>query len=285
MACGPQPPGPHVRTHACAPARPCARRRLAGRRRLPARSRARSLFSCNAISIKKNPLLCTFRQRRFIGIHVAPLACPGAQVTKGDFAAQRGGGHITARAAAAVVVVSLSRIAGREPGDGGREGGGARSGTSQLLPSNRGTKRPRRPRRTGARRAGGEAEGSSAANRVTCGSPGTGGMSPALSVLPGSPPCPVQGGSCRQRGTCAESRAHAWHCVTHPVMSPEWRPPCPQRDRVPGMWQPWARRERRRLSFRGWFGERGNVWVENQHFSRFYFFFFPLKAKIFLGFS
>lgn len=75
-------------------------------------ARSRS-FSCNAISIK-NPLLCTFRQRRFIGIHAAPLACPGAQVTKGDFAAQRGGGHITARA------VSFSRISGQEPGDGRR---------------------------------------------------------------------------------------------------------------------------------------------------------------------
>lgn len=26
--------------------------------------------------------------------------------------------------------------------------------------------------------------------------------------------------------------------------------------------------------FQGWFGERGNVWVENQHFSLMGFFFF-----------
>lgn len=95
-------------------------------------SRSRSP-SRNAISIK-NPLLGTFRQRCFIGIHTAPPACPGARVTGGDPAAQRAGGRTAARE------VTLSAAAEPQPGDGGFAGAG--SGTPQLPPSTGGMEQP-----------------------------------------------------------------------------------------------------------------------------------------------
>lgn len=88
------------------------------------------------------------------------------------------------------------------------------------------------------------------------GSPGRAGRSPALSIRPGSPPC----------RRCLDEVLGGIHRVPGGVVPPGWRPG--------------ARRERRRLSFRGWFGERGNVWVENQHFSLWvFFFFFSFESK------
>lgn len=116
----------HRCAHVCAPPCPCAAQ--APGAHSPSRSRPLS----HAMPFPSKTLYSAL----FPSLVFTPRArCPGAQVTKGDFAAQRGGGHISARA------VSLSQIAGQQPGPAG---GGAGSGTSQLPPGNRGTKRPRR---------------------------------------------------------------------------------------------------------------------------------------------
>lgn len=191
-----------------------------------ARSRSPSR---NAISIK-NPLLGTFRQRCFIGIHTAPPARPGARVTGGDPAAQRAGGRTAARA------VTPSAAAEPQPGDGGFAGAG--SGTPQLPPSAGGMEQPGCPlcrgeagRRRGALRH--------AARWVASRGQRAGGQHPPSPSLALAAPRAHLTGRAAARAGPEQRAGHVLGTTiaraTGAWMGAVWHPQCPRWDCAPGM--------------------------------------------------
>lgn len=185
--CHAQPPTSRATgAHTCVPR--CAREQ----RRLRARTRplAPALFS-HAMPFPSKTLYSAL----FSSLVFTPRSrCPGAQVTKGDFAAQRGGGHISA----------LRRLAFPNRWAAARDGGRGCGIRHITAPA-------RQPwdRAASSLVAAGRGGQAAAAlqHTVMGGSLGTASRSPALAVLPAAPRAcamwgaPGKGGLSREGGT------------------------------------------------------------------------------------